>query len=717
MLYSKYILSHFQKQFLKGVVQFTFIASISNNLVFAAEVIELDEITVTGTKRNQKVQEAVQSVAVFEEQDTIGMTTSYDVLKRMPNITVPSAQILPNIRGLDGNGVANGGNGAVTGARPRVVNYIDGVPRSYSAAPDTLGTLWDIKQIEVYLGSQSTQLGRNSIAGALVQTTNDPKFKDEYSAQFGLRDQDLTYNAAIMANKKISDQVAIRFTAETTKGANFVDYGLNDETVDFVTFSPLPNTLTSSVNNGAGNLKYTRFRFKTLLAPTEIPKLSVKLTLDSERNFSPNTFDAVNLTGRSYELSDRGSYSNLQTFNTVASVASSYAFNNEWLFDTILAYQRSKSSFLPPPGSNPNPRTFLDFTFSVHETTFEPKLSYQSSKNRTNAVLGAFYLKRTRNDFGKPETSFELDARDNSYTRSLFGDASIQVTDKWDILVGGRLENEVQKRALSSNALVVFGLPPIAFNFKAESNVFLPKIGATYHVTPDASLSLMAYKGYTSGGGGVGFDQFLPFTYRKETAQTIELVARSQWLNNSLNANANIFYTKFKDNHQIGTNPTNALENITINAKKARSSGAELMVSYQPTAKNSAFFSLGLLDTKLENFGDALNNVNNGNEFAFAPNVTARFGGSKEIYQNLVIGGDVNYTSNYYSTFENSNVDKIDSFSIANAYLRYRHNNVTVTGFVNNIFDKYAFTSIRQTFGTANVVAPRTVGVNVKLDF
>jgi iron complex outermembrane receptor protein len=699
---------HYNKRFLRHKTIAVAVMLALSQIAYAEEVseessIQLEEVIVTGTKRKQALQEAVQSVTVFEEEDTIGLQFGLDIFKYIPNTTFQSSQFLPVVRGLNGNGIATGGGGAVSGARPRMTTYIDGVARSYNATPDGQGSFWDFEQIEIYKGSQSTQLGRNSIAGAIVQTTKDPIFKDEFSVQAGLHDQDLTYSLALMANKKISDQVAIRMTAEGFKGDNFVDYSP-------ITTSPSLTGLSTSDPDDLSDEKYTRFRFKALVAPTEIPDLLVKITLESERSANPFTRDIVQLSGRGRESQTR-SYGYYRGLNRVASINTLYQINDEWNFDGILSYQHANTNFGGPQVGNPNPAQYLDFSFSTHETTFEPKLNFKSKDTRTNAVIGAYYFTRSRTDTGAPGSAFVLTAEDEASTKSVFADAAFQLNKEWDILLGGRLEKDQQKRDFSAFS----GL--LALSLDETNNVFLPKLGATYHFSDEASLSLMTYKGYNTSGGGLSFVTFTPYTFAKETSLTTELVSRTQWFNKTLTANANIFYTRLKDTQVSGIGPAGPLDAIYLNLEKAKTYGAEMELSYQPTQKDRAFFSLGLLQTEVVDFGSVANNGNNGNELGLAPNITARIGGSSEIYPNLILGGDVSYTGKRYTDFNNLKADELDSFAITNINARYQYKNATITGYVNNLFDKYALLQSFASTNTAYVNAPRTVGFNVRFDF
>lgn len=67
---------------------------------------------------------------------------------------------------------------------------------------------WDPEQIEVLRGPQSTQQGRNALAGAVVVNTRDPEFYDEYklhgevSSRSGNR-------FALMANKQLIEDLPL----------------------------------------------------------------------------------------------------------------------------------------------------------------------------------------------------------------------------------------------------------------------------------------------------------------------------------------------------------------------------------------------------------------------------------------------------------------------------------------------------------------------------
>jgi hypothetical protein len=81
-----------------------------------------DTIIVTGTKVGSDVQNTLQSVTVLCPEDSVGLVQTFDAFTRVPNVTIVRDGVLPSVRGLDGNGTAQGGGGAVTGSNPRLTS-------------------------------------------------------------------------------------------------------------------------------------------------------------------------------------------------------------------------------------------------------------------------------------------------------------------------------------------------------------------------------------------------------------------------------------------------------------------------------------------------------------------------------------------------------------------------------------------------------------------
>ncbi len=654
------------------------------------------EIIVTGTKRGDSLQDTAQSVTVLRADDTTGFLQTFDAFTRVPNVTIVRDGILPTVRGLDGNGTAQGGGGAVTGSNPRFTSYIDGVARTYSAVPDGFGGLWDISQIEILRGSQSTTFGQNSLAGALVQVTNDPKFTNEAAIQAGIRSGGTTLNGAAMVNLALSDNLAVRVTGQDVRGSSFVDFSTSGGT-----------GLTAEDREQLSDERFSNYRAKVLFAPTEQTSLLFAANLERSRRAYPN--DQVSLSNASFSLN--GPITFVENENSVLSLTLNHEFSPKWSVEAVVSRQTSISEFTPPSVGSPDPAQYLDFTFDVEQWAFEPKLIYRDQQTRTRFLAGAYLLDRQRTDLGAPGSSFVLAADDEVRSISVFADATIELSRSFDLLVGGRYIEDSQTRVFSG-----FG-GFFGFDFDRTDRLFLPKLGMTLHVSDDASLSLTGYRGYTAGGGGVSFVTRTPYSFDREISDTIEFAARTSWLDGRLIINANAFYSELEDQQNFATGPAGPNDSIILNLARSQSAGLEFDVSYALADTGRIGAAIGLLETEITDFGSAANDTFNGNDFAQAPGMTANVYGNIEVLDELTLGGNVEYSAARFSAFDNLPEDRLGSFVLANVNARYRIRGITIEGYVNNLFDRVVDSQRSFSFGVRNVRRPRTFGLNVTAGF
>jgi iron complex outermembrane receptor protein len=137
--------------------------------------ISLEEIIVTGTRRDTNLIETPVAVQVFTETqiDNAGITRPQDYLNLTPNVTFIQAnhagEAFVNIRGQT----------SVRQSESAVAVVIDGV--QLATQNEFNGDLFDIEQIEVLKGPQGALYGRNAAAGAIVVRTIEPT--DDYEGK------------------------------------------------------------------------------------------------------------------------------------------------------------------------------------------------------------------------------------------------------------------------------------------------------------------------------------------------------------------------------------------------------------------------------------------------------------------------------------------------------------------------------------------------------
>lgn len=140
-----------------------------------AEASQLDEIVVTGLKRDQAFVDVPVAVQVFSEAaiSQAGITRPQDFLALTPNVTFQTSnhagEFFVNIRGQT----------SVRQSEGAVAIVIDGV--QLATQNEFNGELFDVQQIEVLKGPQGALYGRNASAGAIIITTKAPT--DEFEGQ------------------------------------------------------------------------------------------------------------------------------------------------------------------------------------------------------------------------------------------------------------------------------------------------------------------------------------------------------------------------------------------------------------------------------------------------------------------------------------------------------------------------------------------------------
>ncbi len=109
-----------------------------------------------GRSKRGTLQDTPTSVGVLTSEDITGrnLISVYDALAQTANVAVPANKQGFSIRGIDAFNVSGAGEGALASV------YLDGAPMPQRALLAGPLDLFDIAQIEVYRGPQSTLQGR-----------------------------------------------------------------------------------------------------------------------------------------------------------------------------------------------------------------------------------------------------------------------------------------------------------------------------------------------------------------------------------------------------------------------------------------------------------------------------------------------------------------------------------------------------------------------------
>ena len=195
-----------------------------------AAAAELEEITVTATKRTSGLQEIPMSISAIsgESLERSGVADFTDIATSVPSVSFRSSgpgRTKLNVRGIS----------AATGVAPTVSFYLDEMPvQSISSGSTTSFAqavvdpkMYDLERVEVLRGPQGTLYGSSSMGGTIRLITRQPQL-GEYDASVGTEVSSTTgggtnFRLNGMVNAPIGDTAALRVVASYTDNDGYFD--------------------------------------------------------------------------------------------------------------------------------------------------------------------------------------------------------------------------------------------------------------------------------------------------------------------------------------------------------------------------------------------------------------------------------------------------------------------------------------------------------------
>ena len=190
------------------------------------QVRDPNEIVITATKREERLQNVPQSVIALgtRKLDQLNITNFDQYTKQLPSVSYNTSQSGGAVVYM--RGVATGGDGNHSGSLPSVGVYLDEQPvTTIGGALDV--HIYDIARIESLAGPQGTLYGASSEAGTIRIITNKPDLNDTYGRVDGelnkVEHGGVGGKAEGMINIPISRNIAFRGVAFYQKDAGSID--------------------------------------------------------------------------------------------------------------------------------------------------------------------------------------------------------------------------------------------------------------------------------------------------------------------------------------------------------------------------------------------------------------------------------------------------------------------------------------------------------------
>ncbi|MEM9705825.1 MAG: TonB-dependent receptor, partial [Pseudomonadota bacterium] len=181
-----------------------------------------DEIVVTGEKRGKSVQDTATSIEIVTTQDIqeLNIVDLEDALRRVGNAGFATVGSGANdqfvLRGVQSGGVTPGETAVAT-------LVVDGAFIPNQAAGATISNAWDVTQIEILRGAQSTLQGRNSLIGAIVVNTQDPTNEIDLKGRATYAEYGTWETSIAVGGPIIDDELMFRIAAQHLESDGFVE--------------------------------------------------------------------------------------------------------------------------------------------------------------------------------------------------------------------------------------------------------------------------------------------------------------------------------------------------------------------------------------------------------------------------------------------------------------------------------------------------------------
>ncbi|SOC29972.1 TonB-dependent receptor [Thalassospira xiamenensis] len=660
------------------------------------EVIQLEEVIVTGEKIQRSQDRTLSSVAVSTSEDMRkeGAKTLQDVLSGTPGVYTQSGNENWGIRGVPVQGFDEQGAAALNGA---ISVYVDDAIQSNRLLTANPLSVWDVEQVEVYRGAQSTTQGRNSLAGAVVMKTKDPTFTPEFAVQGNLGRYGEQGSSALANGALVQDRLAGRLA---------VDYQTEDGYIN-----------NQTLGEDANPLRTANVRGKLLFLPSD----DVDVLLTFSHNDQRAGLNGVQANGGVPDYFNV--YNNTETYHKFDQNAMTgkldWYLDDEWTLTSI-----SSATFVDYNGVldfDEGPTTLQAATRHHEQTLASQEVRLGYDYENLTGFFGA-YAGRTSGKIddkliqaGTVLVSQQGKVEIDSY--ALFGEANWEFVDDWTLITGLRWDHEENHTRMDYPIDVPASAADPSADENISSSVLLPKLGLSYDVTENHLVGLTWQRGYRSGGVNLR-SRALHTPYDPEFTDTYELAWRGNWLNRRLRTNANVYYTDWTDQQVTFLDASNNRQ--VANAADSRMAGAELSAQYLVTSQLSVHAGASYSDTKYNSFvSDGVDY--SGHEFLFAPKYQASVGANYTFDNGLMIGTNVVYQDDSISNFIPGGSSVVgerrsDAVTLVNLNAEYAVGSMTFTGYVKNLFNERYVTN-NQKDTVVDVGAPLTFGVAARYEF
>lgn len=662
----------------------------------------LETVTVTGEKMGRTEQESTTAVTVFTADEVAEKNRSsvLDLVSEVPNVTIGEFGGIANIRGTNGAGPGFSSLAWKGATRARTATIIDGISQVWTGGNLLSNGLWDVEQVEVLRGPQSTMQGRSAVGGAIVLKTKDPSFKQEGAVRLGVQQAngELLGQTAAVVSGPLSDSLAYRLSADLSRGSNFIDYVDNNSNAG-VDFSSDPN-----------KVERNDIKAKLLWAPKDNPDLVSRLDLQHQSQKGPylnqvNVGDDGDYTASTDKLNHRIGDT---TMNSVAS-NTTYQLDARRSVDVLLSASQLDAGFVHNQTAGAtNTNNYFNSRSEQDGYGMEVRLNLGSDTPGFKSMVGVSHFKDDLTVLAKTYAgAIRYSGDTETAATSLFGETEYPLSQRLALIAGGRIERESQDRSITNGT--------VTRTRDASKTYVLPRIGARYQFDAQTTFGLDLRKGYNPAGFSMDTNDGAIYSYESETVTAFEVSLKQKFNGGKGSWGVNLFNNAFRD-YQV-KNGT-----LISNVDEATIRGIEFEVATDLGTSTHVYANASFQSGEVDQF--AANTAYVGNKLPYAAPRTFGVGVMHQLTPALQIGANAKHVAAYYVDVSNAagsiagQKAQAGDYTLVDLSASYAlSKQASVRAYVNNVFDEYVVTTYFQGTTTQDVLAPRTIGLQFDYRF
>jgi outer membrane receptor protein involved in Fe transport len=658
---------------------------------------ELEEITVTATKRESAIQDVPFSINAQTAKDIqrSGATDLEELSRNVAGLSVQNlgpGQSQVAIRGVSAGQIVRD----QPGVKEQVGVYLDESVISLSLfTPDF--DLYDLNRVETLRGPQGTLFGSGSVGGTIRYITNNPN-PDAFEGSIELdlnsvTDGDTGGHLKGMVNVPLGEagNAALRLVGYTTEYAGFIDARQEDGSFKEDVNSGNRSGVRAALTFGVGeNVTITpRIAYQEV----ESDGFARQEAFNLFANPHTTTRPAIQLGERQQHLLLDEAFEDETLLMDVVFEAAFESFDFTFVgsqIDREILVSRDASALtgsvtvsplggLGFPESGVTLPSNLRDTTDLKQTTFEARISssgdsrfdwlagvFASDVERdyaqrlptpgydamTDAALGAGTSDAVNNGVAPVDSPYAANLPYDIQQSALFGEVTFNVSDEVRLTAGGRYYDFEEDRVFWSGGLFSNGDGP--FTDSTSSDGFTPRVLASWDLNDSVTFNAQASQGFRLGGVNDPLNETLCTPedvltygnrerYEDEKMWNYEAGVKSVF-GNGVTLNAAVFYSDVED-LQVTFDAGSCSSRVVFNVDSAHTAGIEFELEAQPSDGLYLSFAGSVLESEFDSAitdqnGDPLNGVKKGNRLASVPEIQLAATGSYYFPVGLFGGSD-----------------------------------------------------------------------------